>query len=65
MTQQARIIVDPDILRGKPVIKGTRLAVAFILDLLAAEWTEAEILHNYPGLTHEVIVACLRYAGAA
>ncbi len=62
MTGQTRIIVDPDILCGKPVIKGTRLAVAFILDLLAAGWREAEILHNYPGLTHADILACLQYA---
>jgi len=46
------------------VVKGTRLAVEFIIDLLASEWTEDEILHNYPGLTHEDSVACLRYASS-
>jgi uncharacterized protein (DUF433 family) len=59
---QDRIIVDPKILAGKPVIKGTRLAVEFIIDLLAQGWTEAEILRNYPGLTREDIQACLQYA---
>jgi uncharacterized protein (DUF433 family) len=54
-----RIIIDPGILVGKPVIKGTRLAVEFIVDLLANGWTEDEILRNYPGLTREDIYACL------
>lgn len=62
MDWQDRIIVDPKILVGKPVIKGTRLAVEFIVDLLAQGWSEAEILHSYPGLTHEDITACLKYA---
>lgn len=62
MNWQERIIIDPEILVGKPVIKGTRLAVEFIVDLLAQGWTEDEILRNYPGLTHEDIRACLQYA---
>ena len=62
MNWQDRIVVDPEILVGKPVVKGTRLAVAFIIDLLAQGWTEAEILRNYPGLTHEDVQACLAYA---
>jgi uncharacterized protein (DUF433 family) len=62
MNWQDPIIVDPKILVGKPVIKGTRLAVEFIIDLLAQGWTEGEILRNYPGLTREDIQACLRYA---
>ncbi len=49
---------------GKPVIKGTRLAVEFIIDLLAQGWSEAEILRNYPGITQEDIKACLSYAAA-
>lgn len=57
-----RIIIDPDILTGKPVIRGTRLAVDFIVSLLAGDWSEADILRNYPGLTHEDIAACLQYA---
>ncbi len=62
MNWQGRITVDPKILVGKPVVKGTRLAVGFIVDLLAQGWSEAEILRNYPGLTHEDITACLQYA---
>ena len=61
---QTRIIIDPQILVGKPTVRGTRLAVEFIIDLLAQGWTEAEILHNYPGLTHEDVQACLSYASA-
>ena len=65
MDWQNRIAVDPEILVGKPVIKGTRLAVEFIIDLLAQGWTEADILHNYPGLTRQDIQACLAYASTA
>jgi uncharacterized protein (DUF433 family) len=43
MNWQERIVADPKVLAGKPVIKGTRLAVEFILDLLAGGWSEAEI----------------------
>lgn len=62
MDWKERIIVDPDILVGKPVIKGTRLAVEFIIDLLAQGWSEQEILRNYPGITRQDIQACLAYA---
>ena len=64
MDWQDRITIDPEILVGKPVIRGTRLAVEFILDLLAQGWTEAEILRNYPGLAREDLRACLAYASA-
>jgi uncharacterized protein (DUF433 family) len=57
-----RITIDPEVLAGKPVIRGTRVAVEFILDLLAAGQSESEILSNYPGLTREDILACLSYA---
>jgi uncharacterized protein (DUF433 family) len=63
MNWRDRIVIDPDILVGKPVVKGTRLAVEFVIDLLAQGWTEAEILSNYPGLAREDIQACLAYAG--
>ncbi|WP_013324438.1 DUF433 domain-containing protein [Gloeothece verrucosa] len=62
MNWQGRIVIDPDILVGKPVIKGTRLSVEFILDLLAQSWSENDILENYPGITQEDIKACLSYA---
>jgi uncharacterized protein (DUF433 family) len=60
MNWQERIVADPGVLTGKPVIKGTRIAVEFVLDLLANGWTESEILQNYPRLTHEDIQACLK-----
>ena len=62
MAWEDRIVVDPEILVGKPVIKGTRLAVEFVVDLLAQGWSEREILDNYPGLTRDDILACLAYA---
>jgi uncharacterized protein (DUF433 family) len=62
MNWREHIIIDPAVLTGKPIIKGTRLAVEFIIDLLAHDWTELEILRNYPDLTHEDIQACLGYA---
>ena len=62
MDWQERIVIDPEILVGKPVVKGTRLAVEFIIDLLAQGWSEADILENYPGVSHEDIQACLKYA---
>ncbi len=58
-----RIAVDPDVLEGKPVIRGTRLAVELILDLLAAGQAQDAIFSNYPGLTREDILACLAFAG--
>ncbi len=65
MNWQERIVIDPSILVVKPVVKGTRLAVEFIEDLLAQGWSEAEILRNYPGLTREDLQACQSYASAA
>ncbi len=62
---QERIVVDPEILVGKPVVRGTRLAVEFVVDLLAGGWTEGEILEGYPGLTRDDIRACLARASAA
>ena len=59
-----RIVIDKKILTGKPVIKGTRLAVEFIIELLAHGWSEEEILENYPGIVVEDIRACLAYASA-
>ncbi len=57
-----RITLDPDILAGKPVIRGTRLSVEFVIGLLADGWNESDILANYPGLEREDITACLAYA---
>lgn len=62
MNWRGRIIVDPAVLTGKPVIRGTRLSVDFIVGLLGQGWGETEILQNYPGVTHDDIAACLNYA---
>jgi len=63
MDWRERITADPDILVGKPIIKGTRIAVEFIIDLLARGWTAQQILKEYDHLTIEDIQACLAYAG--
>ena len=57
-----QITANPNILGGKPIIRGTRISVEFILDLLASEVSEKEILEDYPHLTKKDIHACLRYA---
>ena len=59
---KSRITLDPEILAGKPIIKGTRITVEFILDLLANGWTDEGIIENYPQLEKEDIRAALRYA---
>jgi uncharacterized protein (DUF433 family) len=64
MSWQERIIVDPQILVGKPVIRGTRLSVELIVDLLAQGWSETDVLGSYPKLTAEDVHACLKYASA-
>jgi uncharacterized protein (DUF433 family) len=64
MDWQTRITIDPNILVGKPIITGSRLAVEFIIDLLAQGWTTDEILRNYPGITLDDIQACLSYASS-
>jgi uncharacterized protein (DUF433 family) len=60
--EQPRITVDPKVLTGKPVIRGTRLSVEFVIGLMADGWSEAEILANYPGIGHDDVIACLAYA---
>jgi uncharacterized protein (DUF433 family) len=62
MSWQDRIVTDPSILVGKPVVRGTRLSVDFLLGLMAQGWPEAEILRNYPSLEREDLLACLEYA---
>jgi uncharacterized protein (DUF433 family) len=61
-THHDRIVVDPDILVGKPVVRGTRLSVDFLLGLLSQGWAESEILRNYPGLERDDLLACWAYA---
>jgi uncharacterized protein (DUF433 family) len=63
MTHAApEIALDPQVLSGKPVIAGARLSVEFVIGLMADGRSEAEILTNYPGLTHDHILARLAYA---
>lgn len=62
MLVSERIVIDPEILAGKPVIRGTRIAAELILELLAAGQSQDEILDEYPGLTREDILGCLSYA---
>jgi uncharacterized protein (DUF433 family) len=57
-----RLVVDPEVLSGKPVIRGSRISVELILDLLATGMPESEILENYPGIEHADVLACLAYA---
>jgi len=57
-----RITMNPEVMVGKPVIKGTRLTVEYILNLLAHGTTVEEILNEYQGLTREDIQACLLFA---
>jgi uncharacterized protein (DUF433 family) len=57
-----RIVLDPAVLAGKPILRGTRLSVEFIVGLMADGWSEADIVANYPGITREDIGACLAYA---
>ena len=59
---QERIVVDPKVLVGKPLIRGTRLSVEFILDLLANDWTIEQVLSEYPQLEREDVTAILKYA---
>ena len=62
MSYRDRVIIDPEIMHGKPVIKGTRIPVYIILNLLAGGLSEEEVLREYPDLTKEDIHACLEYA---
>ena len=62
MPLSERIVLDPEVLAGKPVIRGTRIAVELVLELLAAGQSEQEVLANYPGLTREDVLACLAYS---
>lgn len=56
------IVIDNKILAGKPVIKGTRIAVDFVLELLANGWSYDQIIKNYPSLKKEGILAAIRYS---
>lgn len=64
-TWRERIIVDPKILVGKPVIKGTRIAVELVIDLLARGYTHEQVIEQYDHITNADIQACLAYASEA
>lgn len=56
-----RIAVDPDILVGKPVVRGTRISVELLMDRLGDGWTMAQILESYPRLTRDDVLAAIRF----
>jgi uncharacterized protein (DUF433 family) len=56
------IIIDPAIMTGKPVIRGTRIAVELVLELLGRGWTTQQVIQQYDHLTPQDIQACLAYA---
>ena len=55
------IVLDPAILAGKPIVRGTRLSVDSVIGLLADGWSEEQIVENYPGLSRDDVLACLAY----
>lgn len=57
-----RIVSNPDILVGKPSIKGTRISVELILGWLASGWTHEQLLESYPQITRDDILAALAFA---
>lgn len=59
---QDHIVLDPALLQGKPVVRGTRLSVEFVVGLFAQGWTQQQVLENYPNLTAEDLRACMLYA---
>lgn len=62
MDWRPHIAADPEVLSGKPVVRGTRLAVDFVLGLFAAGWSEQQVLQNYPSLTPEALRAVFAFA---
>ncbi len=62
MDWRNRIAIDPDVLVGKPVVKGTRIAVELVIDLLARGYTTEQVLKQYDHLVAEDVQACLAYA---
>ena len=62
MDWQQYVHSDPEILNGKPIVRGTRLSVEFLLRLFAAGWTEQQVLENYPSLSFEALRAVFAYA---
>lgn len=61
MNWQEHIISDPNILIGKPIIKGTRISVELILELFSLGWTEKQILDSYPSISDKSLKAVFAY----
>ncbi len=61
MSKRQRIVIDPRVMGGKPVIRGTRVTVGRVLELLAQGMSVAEVLQEYPHLRAEDVLACLAY----
>jgi uncharacterized protein (DUF433 family) len=57
----SRIIIDADVLCGKPVIAGTRLSVEWVVGLLAQGWSIPQVLDQYPGIERVDVIACLEH----
>lgn len=62
MDWRTRIVTDPDVLVGKPTVKGTRISVELILGWLAQGWTHEQLLESYPQITRDDILAALAFA---
>lgn len=65
MGWKEHICADPAVLAGKPVVKGTRLSVQFLLELLAEGMTESQLLENYPQLSRESLRAVFAFAAVS
>ena len=63
MNWEERITIDPTVLTGKPVSRGTRMAVEFVIDLLGRGWSVERVLREYEHLTAADVQACLAYMG--
>ena len=61
MNWQDRITIDPQVLVGKPIIKGTRISVEHVVKLMSDGWSEADVLRSYPHLQADDVRACLAY----
>ncbi len=62
MDWKNRITIDPAVLVGKPIVKGTRIAVEFVIEMLGNGWTVDQLLAEFPTLEREDVQACLAYA---
>jgi uncharacterized protein (DUF433 family) len=65
MNWQEHIHSDPAVIAGKPVVRGTRLAVDFLLGLFAAGWTQEQVMESYPHLSREDLLAVFAFAAEA